>query len=422
MIRPRSGAADLTFLATALAAALAFPPTSSAAQQPYYPPPGDWERRDAATAGLDPDRLAAAVEFARANEAAAPRDLLEAHWRGFAREPFGEPVGAFATRGEPTGLVLRGGYVVAEWGEPARVDMTFSVTKSLVSTAVGLAWADGRIRDVHDPVGPYLAPIVLSPGDGEAGREAGAGFGAPRPTTLFGSERHRRITWDHLLRQTSDWAGTLWGKPDWSDRPGPEPAEWLTRERNEPGAAYAYNDTRVNLLALAATLVLREPPQAVVRDRVMRPIGASDSWQWHGYETSWITLDGTRVQVPSGGGHWGGGLFINAYDQARFGLLTLRRFRWEDRQILPAEWLDLATTPTAANPGYGFMNFFLNTGRERLPSAPESAWVHLGAGANMIYCDPVHDIVIVARWIDTAAMDGLVERVLGAIADIDAAR
>jgi hypothetical protein len=62
------------------------------------------------------------------------------------------------------------------------------------------------------------------------------------------------------------------------------------------------------------------------------------------------------------------------------------------------------------------MNFFLNTGRRALPSAPEQAFIHQGAGANLVYVDPVHDIVIVARWIQNMrALDGVVERVLGAV-------
>jgi hypothetical protein len=75
----------------------------------------------------------------------------------------------------------------------------------------------------------------------------------------------------------------------------------------------------------------------------------------------------------------------------------------------------MARTPTEANKGYGFMNWFLNTDQERLPSAPESAVVHLGNGTNMIYLDEENDLVVVARWIKTSAMDGFVQRVLAAI-------
>ena len=110
-------------------------------------------------------------------------------------------------------------------------------------------------------------------------------------------------------------------------------------------------------------------------------------------------------------------MFISAYDQARFGLLTLRNGRWGDRQIISEAWLRRARTPTPAQADYGFMNFFLNTGRKRLPSASESTFFHLGNGTNVVICDPDNDLVIVARWIEGNAMDGMMQRVLAAITD-----
>ena len=129
-------------------------------------------------------------------------------------------------------------------------------------------------------------------------------------TGEFDSEHNQKITWDHLLRQTSDWQGTLWGKPDWADRPEGEASTWMTRTRNEPGSVYKYNDVRVNLLAFAALQVWRRPLPQVLRELVMDPIGASNTWRWHGYENSWVNVDGVMVQSVSGGGHWGGGMFI----------------------------------------------------------------------------------------------------------------
>ena len=371
----------------------------------YYPGTGEeWEHRTPAQVGMDPARLDSAVAFARASESRGPRDLEQAHYQTFGREPFGEPVGPFSVRGDPAGVVLRHGYIVAEWGDPHRVDMTFSATKSFLSTTVGLAYDRGMIRDLGDRVRGYMAPTVpLAPG-----RES-------RPLELFESEHNRAVTWESLLRQTSDWEGTLWGKPDWADRPDPDPATWTTRKRNEPGAVYEYNDVRVNVLALAALNVWRRPLPQVLREYVMDPIGASPTWRWYGYDNSWVTLDGQAVQSVSGGGHWGGGMFISARDQARFGYLTLRRGRWKDRQILSEAWVRMALTPTKAQPTYGFMNWFLNTDRKLLPSAPTSAFAHLGNGTNMIYVDPEHDLVVVVRWIENGALDGFVQRVLASL-------
>ncbi|WP_420129203.1 serine hydrolase domain-containing protein [Longimicrobium sp.] len=388
--------------------------TAAQGQRTYVPGPGgDWERRLPAQVGMDAAGVDSAVTFALASESTAPRDLEMAHHQTFGREPFGEPVGPFAERGDPAGIIIRRGYIVAEWGDPHRVDMTFSVTKSFLSAVVGLALDRGMIRDVNEPVEPYVGPVFVLPPEG-GGRHAG-GLGEGRPLRLFDTDRERGITWDHLLRQTSDWEGTLWGKPDWADRPLQNPREWLTRERLAPGAAHEYNDVRVNLLALAALSVWRRPLPQVLREHVMDPIGASPTWRWTGYENSWVLMDGAAVQSVSGGGHWGGGMFISARDMARFGLLTLRRGRWGDRQVLSEAWVRMALTPTPVQPNYGFMNWYLNTDRKQLPSAPATAFVHLGNGTNAIYVDPEHDLVIVARWIANPALDGLVQRAIAAV-------
>jgi CubicO group peptidase (beta-lactamase class C family) len=397
--------------ALAVLALVVLPPFAQAAG-PHYPD-REWERRSPADAGLDPARLKDAIDFAVANESKSPRDLLVAHYQTFGREPFGVAIGPFQERGEPTGVVVRGGYLVAEWGEPARVDMTYSVTKSFLSSVVGVAFDRGMIRSIDDPVRDYVGPILPwrpAPMD-KSDRVGGADF-----IRLFDSPHNRDITWNHLLRQTSDWEGTLWGKPDWADRPGP-PAEWLTRKRNPPGTSYKYNDVRVNVLALAALQVWRRPLPQVLKETIMDPIGASDRWRWFGYENSWVVLDGELVQSVTGGGHWGGGMFIDAYDMARFGYLTLRHGRWKDRQVLSDRWVDRALTPTPVEPGYGFMNWFNNRDRKRFPSAPPSAFAHIGNGTNVIYVDPDHDLVAVVRWIDNKSVDGFVQRLLGAVRD-----
>jgi CubicO group peptidase (beta-lactamase class C family) len=412
MRRQRPRASVLPVLA--LLALLALLPQMVAAQV-YFPATGPaWERREPAAVGMDAQRLSEAVEFAIASESAAPRDLELAHYQSFGREPYGDAIGPFSPRGDPSGIVLRGGYIVAEWGDPHRVDQTFSVTKSFLATTVGLALDRGLIRDLHEPVHLSMAPVL--PLEREAGsRYRAERFGEPKLLIPFASPHNRLITWDHLLRQTSDWEGTLWGKPEWSDRPARDPQEWLRTERHAPGSVYEYNDVRVNVLALAALNVWRRPLPEVLREQIMDPIGASRTWRWVGYENSWVVLDGRAVESVSGGAHWGGGMMISARDLARFGYLLQRGGRWADRQLLSPEFLRNATTPTPVQTNYGFMNFFLNTGREFLPSAPESAVAHMGAGTNMVYVDTENDLVIVARWIERSALDGLVQRVLASV-------
>jgi CubicO group peptidase (beta-lactamase class C family) len=381
----------------------------------YFPAPGDqWERKRPEDVGMDGAKLQDAIAFAKQSEVRAPRDLEQAHYQTFGREPFGDAVGPFRPRGEASGVIVRRGYIVAEWGEPARVDMTFSVTKSFVSTTVGLAVERGLIRSIDDPVHAAMGPVLHATMPALA-TEGGRGqFNARIPIAPFDTPHNRRITWKHLLQQNSDWEGTLWGKPEWADRPSNTPATWWTRERATPGTVYEYNDTRVNALALAALNVWRRPLPEVLRELVMDPIGASPTWRWYGYDNSWVVIDGRLIQSVSGGGHWGGGMFISAYDQARFGVLTMRNGRWGDKQIIPESWIKLSRTPSIQQ-DYGFMNYFLNTGKRRWPNASESVFAHVGNGTNIIICDPENDLVVVARWIEGNAVDGLIQRVAAAI-------
>ena len=110
--------------------------------------------------------------------------------------------------------------------------------------------------------------------------------------------------------------------------------------------------------------VISTPLPDLLRSRIMDPIGASDSWEWHGYSTSYVDLDGTQVQSVSGGGHWGGGLFISTRDHARFGLLHQFGGEWGGERLLPEGWLEIATEPSPTNNQYGCM-WWLNADGER---------------------------------------------------------
>ena len=381
---------------------------------PYVPPRGAWERRAPAAVGMDSAKLADAVAFALAKESKTPRDLELHHYQTFGREPLGDPIGPLPPRGGATGVIVRRGYVVATWGTPDAPETTNSVTKSFLSTVVGLAVDDGLIGSVHDTVARVMPPIVRARANGTGYARDWPGEGQLlRP---FDTPHNRTLTWDHLLRQVSDWEGTLWGKPEWADRPAQNLATEVGRARKAPGSVYEYNDTRVNVLALAALQLWRRPLPEVLRERVMDPIGASPTWRWYGYDNSWIVLDGREVQSVSGGGHWGGGLVLSAWDMARFGVLTLRRGVWGTRRILSEAWVAQALTPTPAQPTYGYMNWFLNTDRAYLAAAPAQAFVHVGAGNNFIYVDPANDVVAVVRWMDTTqSLNGFVERLLAAV-------
>jgi len=351
----------------------------------YYPPAGSWATRRAVEVGMDSAKLAAAVAFHIANESQYLRDLGEQVKRNTAQEPYPEILGPTKERTGANGVVIRHGYIVAEWGDTRQVDMTFSVSKSYLATTAGLALDRGLIPD-------FQAPVARLVDDGG-----------------FASDHNARITWHQLLNQTSEWEGVLWDKPDVADR-----RRGRNRKLNAPGTFWEYNDVRVNRTALALLRVWKRPLPQVLKEFVMDPIGASDTWEWHGYRNSVVEINGRRMESVSGGGHWGGGVWASTRDHARFGLLHLRGGRWAGRQLLSERWIDLATTPTDIRPVYGYM-WWLNSDRAQYPSAPASSFFALGAGGNVIWIDPAHDLVAVIRWTDTRKIDEFMKLVVEGI-------
>jgi CubicO group peptidase (beta-lactamase class C family) len=129
---------------------------SRAASPVYFPERFGWEHRTPAQVGMNPSLVDEAVQLAVANESAGSKVMQQYLVESYGREPFDTPIGPYKDRGPASGVLLRCGYIVAEWGEPKRVDMTFSVTKTFLTTTIGLAWQRGLIRDVTDAVRDYM--------------------------------------------------------------------------------------------------------------------------------------------------------------------------------------------------------------------------------------------------------------------------
>lgn len=109
----------------------------------------------------------------------------------------------------------------------------------------------------------------------------------------FDGEHNSKITWEHLLTQSSDWSGNLFGIYDWADRPDKNGKldDWRSRKLFEPGEHFKYNDVRVNLLAYFLLQVWRKPLPVVLKEKIMDPISASTTWRWYGYDNSFINID-----------------------------------------------------------------------------------------------------------------------------------
>ena len=353
---------------------------AAAIGQTSYFPDANWEQKTPAEMKMNAKLLDSAVNFALNNENKVERDLRIAILRSFAREPDYKIAGPTKERGGPAGLIVKNGYIVATWGDIHRVDMTFSVTKSFLSTTAGLAVDDKLIVHIKDSVKNYVW-------DG-----------------TFDGQHNSKITWEHLLTQSSDWSGTLFGIADWADRPPKEGGidDWKNRQLSEPGTVFEYNDVRVNLLAYSLLQVWRKPLPVVLKEKIMDPIGASTTWRWYGYENSFVNMDGIMMQSVSGGGHHGGGIFISAADQARFGLLFLRKGKWKNEQLLSEKWVNEAHLPSRAKSDYGYM-WWINS-KERWKDVSDDIYFGAGFGGNYIVIDQANDLVVVTRWMDDNKM------------------
>jgi len=335
----------------------------------YYPPAGEWARKSASELGMDPAALASAIEFAKTRESMREMDFSDQE------RIFGAMLGSVPDiRARTNGVVIYKGYIVAEFGDTTWVDPTYSVAKSMLSTVAAIAVRDGKVSSLDEPVGKTVK-------DG--------GYDSPH---------NALVTWEMHLQQQSEWQGELFGKKD--DFIGKEAfgeGARKPREINPPGTFYEYNDVRINRFGLSLLRTFRQSVPTVFRREVMDPIGASNTWRWIPYHNSFVDVDGRKLASVSGGTRWGGGVWINAQDMARFGYLWLRGGKWGEKQIVPTAFVKAALTPSKHGPDYGYL-WWLNTQGKNYPDLPATAYGARGAGSNTITILPEQDLVVVWRW------------------------
>lgn len=351
----------------------------------YFPEPNDWQRMTPESQGYSATKAQQAIEYAMQNEYTGDRDLRVAILKGFSHEPFHEIKGPTKKRGGPAGMIIKNGYIVAEWGDLSRVDMTFSVTKSYLSTLAGIATDKGLINNIDEPVSNYVW-------DG-----------------TFGGRHNSGISWRHLLEQTSDWQGELFGIQDWADRPPREGDidDWKYRTLQTPGTVMEYNDVRVNVLAYSLLNVFRTPLPKMLKQYVMDPIGASTTWRWFGYDDAWVNIDGIKMNSVTGGGHSGAGVFVSTLDQARFGLLITRDGQWKSQQLISQDWIETAKSPSKAHDSYGLM-WWVNQGQRKWPDVENSELFYAaGFGGNFIVIDQARDLVLITRWLEPSKINDM---------------
>lgn len=368
----------------------------------YFPTrQNQWETVSPEAAGFSSAALAQVVKYAQDHESPWPRDLDKAGTvpglSQYETPPLDQPLGPFKPRGGPAGVILKSGRIAAQWGDVNRTDMTFSIAKSYLSVLAGVAVTEGLIKNIDDCVANYV------------------------DNDLYAGAHNGAITWRHLLQQTSEWEGTLFDKPDLVDRnrqvgPGSDNSrKGQHRDLQTPGTFWEYNDVRVNLLSLSLLHLFNKPLPDVLSEKIMTPIGATNDWRWLGYDNSWVDINGVSMQSVPGGTHWGGGMQIGSLDHARFALLIHNDGVWNGTRIITQGWCKDLHAPCEINDGYGFL-WWLNTGEREYPDTPTTSYAAVGAGTNIIWIDPDHDIIVVARWMDQHHVAPLMKNVVTAIA------
>lgn len=256
-------------------------------------------------------------------------------------------------------MFLRHGKVIAEayWKpfERHQVHTLYSLSKSFTSSAVGLAIQEGRIKLTDKVISffPDLLPEIVS--DNLAKMEIRHALSMATGHTADTIPAMRSA-------QNVSWVKTFLARP----------------VEKEPGTHFLYNTGSSYVLSAIVSKVTGQPIQDYLTSRLYKPLGITQS-DW---ELS-----------PEGYNLGGYGLRVTADDIARFGQLYLQKGSWEGNQILPASYVEDATTShITSNPGdgdwsqgYGYQFWRCKPGFYR------------GDGAYGQYCIvmPQHDAVLV---------------------------
>jgi CubicO group peptidase (beta-lactamase class C family) len=266
-------------------------------------------------------------------------------------------------------MIIHRGDLVAAWGETTAKFNVHSARKSLLSSMVGIYEAEGMLSlnstleelGIDDRLG-----LTESERQATVGDLLGSRSGIYHPANLVGHAAS-----EGWPERGSHAPGTFWFYSNW--------------DFNAMGAVFEQETSRGIFEAF--------------EDLIAEPIGMED------YQAS----DG--LYEPRSG--WGGAqgrsvsdypayvFRMSARDMARFGLLYLRMGRWEDRQVVPREWVDRTTRTDRSIGDYGGHEFFWWIGIDgRLypgVDVGDSAYAAHGAGGHYITIMPEHDMVVVHR-------------------------
>jgi CubicO group peptidase (beta-lactamase class C family) len=343
--------------------------------------------------------LEQAVQFAKDHESTWDRDCTSSNWGVHHGDPapYNKLYGPVHSRGPNSGTILLRGKTLTSWGEPNRADLTFSVAKTYLALLTGVAFDRGLIKDLNEPIGRQLKGIGFDQGN------------------------NALVTWEQMLQQTSEWEGTLFGLPDQVDRyravtfaKAPDGVKGDARPLQPAGTYWEYNDVRINQLSLALLHVFQRPLPEVFREAITRPVGATENWNWVGYDDAWVEVAGKRVQSVPGGTHWGGGMSISSEDQALIGQMMLDQGMANGMRVLSAEWIKRMQVPCTLAPFYGYL-VWLNDQQKVFPSVPASSYFAVGAGSSFTWIEPEMGMVVIIRWLNSAHADAVFGKIYQAV-------
>jgi CubicO group peptidase (beta-lactamase class C family) len=206
-----------------------------------------------------------------------------------------EKLKAFSDFAGGFGCVIRHGYMVYSWGDPARRMDVASAAKPVYAHFLFKAVEDGRVSGLDEPVCQW----------------------EPRLKQINASLGHKdsRITWRHMANQIS-----CYGLVE------------------EPGAAFAYNDFQMALFFDTLFTKVYGATHTTIDSQVFHPL-----------LTDLIGCQDDPTFLAFGEDDRPGRLAISPRDFARFGLLYLHRGRWGDRQLLSPEHAKMAVTSPLPN-------------------------------------------------------------------------
>jgi len=227
-------------------------------------------------------------------------------------------------------IVIKDGRTVVEryFGREVGAIETMSVTKSIVSLAIGLLVDEGRIESVDAPLSTWFPE--WSEGDKAA------------------------VTLRHVLTHTSGLEHRMGARVlnAQDDRLAFVRESPLTEP---PGTTFSYNNEATQLLSGVIEAAAGEPVDAYLDRRLFQPMGTAD-WRWE--------------RDPAGNAQTFYGLSLRPADLARIGLLMLDRGEWEGEALIGEDWVRQSTAPGGPlHPYYGLLWWIRRAGGQQVQTA-----------------------------------------------------